>query len=166
MIFCRLRQVSSSASIVNQVYGFGPTLKLLICLSSCASWLKSCSAALSDALNWSCASRNAYNMPTANMWINNEKYLTINNLTKVSAAETSPNTLFSWHTLLERRCVHKEISRDKYLEKMPSSTCSYLGRNSVHHCTNEISQLSNNIPTPFLWLFPVFPSLFFYRLFQ
>lgn len=30
MIFCKFLHVSSNASIVNQVYGFGPTLKLLI----------------------------------------------------------------------------------------------------------------------------------------
>ena len=60
MIFWRFFQVSSRASMVNQVYGLGPTLNDLICLSSAASWLKSDSAALRDALNWSWASRRAY----------------------------------------------------------------------------------------------------------
>ena len=59
IIFWRFLQVSSRASIVNQVYGFGPTLKDLIFLSSSANWLKSVSAALREALNWSWASLKA-----------------------------------------------------------------------------------------------------------
>lgn len=59
MIFCKLRQVSSNASMVNQVYGFGPTLKLLIFWSNAANALKSASADDRDAWNWAWASRRA-----------------------------------------------------------------------------------------------------------
>ena len=49
MIDWRFFQVSVRASMVNQVYGFGPTLKLLICLSSLARDSKSAWADDSDA---------------------------------------------------------------------------------------------------------------------
>ena len=51
MIFCKLRQVSSNASMVNQVYGLGPTLKLLISASKAARDSKSTWADESEACN-------------------------------------------------------------------------------------------------------------------
>lgn len=59
IIFCRFLQVSSRASIVNQVYGLEATRKLLICRSSSASWLKSAWAELSEERKASWASRSA-----------------------------------------------------------------------------------------------------------
>lgn len=59
IIFCRLFQVSTRASMVNQVQGLGPTLKLLICASRDSRLLKSALAALREALNCSCASLRA-----------------------------------------------------------------------------------------------------------
>lgn len=59
IIFCRFLQVSSRASIVNQVYGLEATRKLLIWRSSSASWLKSAWAELSEERKASWASRSA-----------------------------------------------------------------------------------------------------------
>ena len=67
MILWRFFQVSSRASMVNHVYGLGPTSKLLICLSRWASWLKSDSAPLSDALKKSWASRRACSTLTTSL---------------------------------------------------------------------------------------------------
>lgn len=49
MIFWRFLHVSSSASIVNQVYGLGPTLNPLICWSRAANASKSAWAEVRDA---------------------------------------------------------------------------------------------------------------------
>lgn len=59
MIFCKFLQVSSRASIVNQVYGLEATRKLLIWRSSSANWLKSAWAELSEERKASWASRRA-----------------------------------------------------------------------------------------------------------